>query len=210
MKLEVAKRDTTTKLDALRADKLVPAVCYGPELEALPIQIEYGEAVALLREAGSSTIIDLEVAGDEGHEVLIKDVQRHPVTEEVLHIDFYAIKRGEEIEINVPLEFVGESAAARAGGVLSYIVYELPVRCRPRNLPEHITIDLSLLEEIGQSITVADLKLGEDVSITADPEETIAIVSEAKEEEEEEDTSAEEIAEVLADDSAEESSEEEG
>ncbi|MFW0871121.1 MAG: 50S ribosomal protein L25 [Patescibacteria group bacterium] len=207
MKLEVAKRNTEEGLESLRSKKLVPAICYGPDIDPISIQIPYGEVVSLLHKAGSSTIIDLEVAGEGAHEVLIKDIQRHPVTEDILHIDFYAIKRGEEIEIDVPLEFVGQSKAAQAGGVLTYVMYELPVRCRPRNLPEKIEIDLSLLAELGQAITVADIHPGEGVTILSEPEEAIAIVSEAKEEVEEEDTSAEDIAEVLAGDEGEESEE---
>lgn len=207
MKLEAAKRDTKQSLDTLRENLLVPAICYGPDLEPLAIEIPYGETVSLLHDAGSSTIIDLEVGG-EAHEVLIKDIQRHPVTEDILHVDFYAIKRGEEIEINVPLEFVGESKAANAGGVLTYVMHELPVKCRPRNLPEQIEIDISLLEELGQSITVSDLELGDDIVIMAEAEDAIATVAEAREEEEE-DTSAEDMAEVLAGDTEEENEENE-
>jgi large subunit ribosomal protein L25 len=198
MKLEAVRRKPEQSTDTLRSNKLVPAICYGPDLEeTIAIEIPYGKAASLLHEAGSSTIIDLEVSGEDAHEVLIKDIQRHPVTEDIFHIDFYAIKRGEEIEINVPLEFVGESKAADKGAVMTYVLYELPVRCRPRSLPEQIEIDLSLLEEVNQSITVADLNLGDDITIMAEADETIVTAAEAREEEEEDDTSADDIAEVL-------------
>jgi len=97
MKLQAQTRTTEEKASVLRAGDMVPAVCYGPDQDALSLSVNGGEFTKLFREAGSSTIIDLELDG-ETYEVLVKDIDRHPVSEDILHIDFYAIKRGEKLQ----------------------------------------------------------------------------------------------------------------
>lgn len=201
MKLEAQKRDTQESLDTIRTGGYIPSVCYGPDMESAAISISQREFIQLTNKASSSTIVDLNIDGEE-HEVLIKQIDRHPVTEHVLHVDFYAIKRGAEMEISIPIEFVGESPAAKDGAVVTEVMYELPVVCRPRDLVDYIEIDLSALTEVGSHITVADITLPEGITATTEPDETIAIASapvEEPEEDEEEGGSAEDMAEVLAD-----------
>lgn len=210
MKLEAQKRDTQESLSTIRQGGFIPAVCYGPDVESTAISINERDFIKLTNQASSSTIVDLDINGEE-HEVLIKQIDRHPVTEHVLHVDFYAIKRGAEMEINIPLEFVGEAPASKEGAVITEVMYELPVTCRPRSLVDYIEIDLSALTEIGSHITVADITLPEGITATAEPDETIALASapvEEPEEDEEEGGSAEDMAEVLADKGEEDSEEE--
>ena len=197
MKLQASKRDTNDSLRSVRESGNIPAVCYGPDVESTTISVQEGEFIQLNRAASSSTIVDLDIDG-ENHEVLIKQIDREPVSEQILHVDFYAIKRGVEMEINVPIVFVGESAGAKQGGVLTEVMHELSVRCRPRNLPEQVEVDLSLLDTVGSTITVADVNLGEDVTVLNAPEDAIATVTEVSEEPEGE-GDAEAMAEVLAD-----------
>lgn len=203
MKLQASKRDTQESVESLRQAGNIPAVCYGPDVESTLATISDSDFTQLIRTASSSTIVDLDIDGEE-HEVLIKQIDRHPVTEQILHVDFYAIKRGVEMEINVPIVFVGESPAVKQGGVLTEVMHELHVRCRPRSLPEQIEIDLSVLAEVPSHVTVADVTVGEGVTILSNQEDTIVTVSEALEEPtEEEGGSAEDMAEVLADKSEE-------
>ena len=197
MKLEAQKRDINQNLDTLRVDAKLPAVCYGPDVESTSIVLDYKTFMMLTREAGSSTIIDLSIDGEE-HEVLIKQIDRDPLSDAMIHVDFYAIKRGAEIEIAVPVHFIGESPAAKADAVINEIIHEINVRCRPRVLPSHIDIDLALLTEIGSTITVGDLQLAEGITILNAPEDAIAAVNAAVEEVEEVDDAAE-LADVLAD-----------
>ena len=209
MKLEAQKRDADISVTTVREGGSIPAVCYGPDMESTAISINEREFIQLTHKASSSTIVDLDIEG-EAHEVLIKEIDRHPVSENILHVDFYAIKRGAEMEINIPLEFVGEAPAAAEGAVITEVMYELPVSCRPRNLVDYIEVDLSALTEIGSHITVADITIPEGITPTVDMEDTIALASAPVEEteEDEEGGSAEEMAEVLAD-SSEEGEEEE-
>lgn len=185
MKLQAQKRATEEKASVIRKAGMIPAVCYGPDQEAVTVAIDSREFIKTYREAGNSTIIDLEADG-ESYEVLVKDIDYHPVTDEILHIDFYAIKRGEEMQLSVSLVFVGESQADKDGGILNEILHELEVRCLPRNIPSEIEVDLSTLTEAGMAITVGDLQLGEGVVATAESTDVVVSVSEASEEVEEE------------------------
>lgn len=196
MKLQATKRDADTKLALVRGEGSIPAVCYGPDVESIAIAIHEREFTKMARDISTATIIDLDIEGEE-HEVLVKQIDREPVSEDIQHVDFYAIKRGVEMEIEVPIVFVGESRAAKSGGVLNEVLHELQIRCRPRDLVEQVEIDLSLLEEVGSSITVADVRLREGITVLNGAEETIVSVNAVVEEVE--GGSVEDMAEVLAD-----------
>jgi len=185
MKLQAQIRAAEDKLSVLRAGDMIPVVCYGPDQEAITAQVAKGEFIRVYREAGSSMIIDLEI-GSDSYEVLVKDMDYHPVSEEILHVDFYAIKRGEEMQLSVPIVFIGESEAAKSGAVVNEILHELEVRCLPRNIPAEIEVDLSALNEAGASISIADLALGEGVVAVADTSDIVANASDAVEEKEDE------------------------
>jgi len=202
MKLEAQKRNASANLAELRHAGMAPAVCYGPDMdEAIAISVDVRTFVKTYREAGTVSILDLSIDGEE-HEVLIKDIERHPVSEDVLHVDFYAIKRGVEMDIAVPVELVGESPAVKSGAVLNQAMYELNVRCRPRAIPSNVEADISVLTEAGQGITVAELQLPEGVVATDAPEQSVVSVAEAKTEAEGGDAGA--MAEVLAEPAADE------
>ena len=162
----------------------IPAVVYGPKQEAISLAINKKVFEKTLSEAGESTIIVLEGAG-EPIEVLVHDVDFNPVKGGVRHVDFYAIERGKELTVDVPLEFQGEPPALKMEGVLTEALHEVEVTCRPSNLPHSIVVDVSVLETFEDSIRVKDLVLPEGVKIENDPEETVAIVVPVQEEAEE-------------------------
>lgn len=176
MKLSAHKR-VGSNTDAT----MVPGVCYGPETESISFFVNKPLIEKTFREVGMATIIDLDIEGEE-HEVLIKEVQWHPVSGEMIHVDMYAIKRGVEMEITAPFEFVGEedSRAVKGGGMLAKVMHEVAVRCKPRNIPSELQVDLSQIEEIGQSLTLEDITLPEGVAFVSEENETIAIVTEVR------------------------------
>lgn len=153
----------------------IPAVVYGKTEESTPVFVNASEFGKLYKDAGTSTIFELEVGGDS-KDVLIKDIQRHPVSRDILHIDFYAIERGVEMEVDVAVEFVGEAPAAKTGIVMKNIT-ELKVKTLPRNMPSQIDVDLSKLAEVGDSITVADLDALEGVTFMNEPEDVVVSVA---------------------------------
>lgn len=185
LKLKANKRDNTEKPDSIREAGLIPAVFYGPKEEAQSIKIKSIDFEKTFKEAGESTIVNLDVDGTE-HEVLIHDVDVHPVSGKIMHADFYVIERGKKLQVNVSLEFVGVAPAEKTmGGTLVKVMHEIEIESMPRHLPQHIDVDLSTLVDFDSKITIADLKLPEGVEATGDPEEVIALVQERREEPEE-------------------------
>ncbi len=167
--------------------KELKAVVYGPHMENnLTITVSPTEFKRVFKEAGTSQIISLSIDGEE-HEVMIKDFQLNPVSDDFVHVDFYAITRGEEMEVAVPFEFKGEAPALESGNnILNKVLSEIKVKCLPRNIPSEIEIDLGALEKAGDSIRLADIKLPEGVEFLTDNfDEVIVSVSENKEEVEE-------------------------
>lgn len=162
----------------------IKGVVYGPKQEAISVAMDRKEFTKIFEEAGESTILTLKGL-PEDIEVLIHDTSFHPVKGGIQHIDFYAIERGKELTTNIPLEFVGEAPAIEQDGVLTKALHEVEVTCRPSVLPSHIDVDVSVLVDFDTVIRVSDLSVAEGVTITNDPEETVALVSAVEEEPEE-------------------------
>lgn len=180
--LNIEKRDKNISLDELRGGDKIPAVFYGNDVDSTPISLSYPDFKRVWKEAGSSSIISLKGIGEE-KEVLIQDIDIDPVSDQVRHIDFYVVKRGQLMETEVPLEFVGESIAVKSlGGILVKALHQLKIEVLPKDLPKSIEVDISVLTELDSTISVMDLKLPEGVKTTEEPEETVAAISQAKEE----------------------------
>ncbi|OGD66849.1 hypothetical protein A2442_02345 [Candidatus Campbellbacteria bacterium RIFOXYC2_FULL_35_25] len=182
--LQIKKRDNKTDLDKLRKEDNTLAVFYGKGVETTSIYMSYVEFKKVWKKAGSSAIITLSGVGED-KEVLIHDLDINPITNQVRHVDFYVIERGKAMEVGVPLEFIGESSAVKTlGGILIKVLHELEIEVMPKDLPQHIEVDISSLAELDSHITIADLKLPKGVKALGDPEEVVVSVSQAKEEEE--------------------------
>ena len=182
--LEITKRDTKDDLKALRANGVLPAVFYGKSEDSTPISLNKKDFKKVYEEAGESTIVVLK-DGSQEHNALIHDLDYDPVTDEIRHVDFYIVEKGQKVQVNVPLEFVGESPAVKSlGGTLIKVLHELEVEADPTNLPHSIEVDISAIVDFNTNISVGDLTLPAGVVATADPTETVVSASEAKEEEE--------------------------
>jgi large subunit ribosomal protein L25 len=177
--LEVAKR--TTSADAVRKAGNIPAVVYGPKQEPVSIFINKGVFEKTLKSAGESTVINLTGLGEE-MEVLIHDVAFNPAKGGVEHADFYAIEKGKEITVDVPLHFIGEAPAVKSGGVLTKVLHELEVTCKPSALPQHIDVDVSSLDNFEKQIHVRDLVLPSGVTVENDADDVVALVQQVEEE----------------------------
>jgi large subunit ribosomal protein L25 len=163
----------------LRARGLVPAVLYGHSDEPLAITVSEQDFLRVLRLRGEMGIIDLTVQGDVQREcdAIIKEVQQHPASGKILHIDFQHIRRGEKLKIEVPVRLIGEPVGVKEmGGVLEHGPREIEVRCFPRDIPESIDIDVKALK-IHESIHVRDISaIYPDFEFLDDPGTTLAIV----------------------------------
>ena len=196
------------KVGALRRQGLIPANIYGRGLESLPVQIDIRAFRDALAEAGHSTVVDVHVFGAGGmedgksHPVLIEKVSTHPATGKVQHVDLRQVDLNRPVKASVALVLVGESLAVKnEGGVLMHSLDNLDVEALPRALPHEIEVDISVLTELDQSITVADLRLPAGVTVDTDPSTVIAQVIASKLEQEvaaEEAETAAEAAEAAA------------
>lgn len=183
--LSVEKRtEAGAKAPALRRAGQIPGVIYGAHHEATPVVFEARAFEKVLREAGEATIVSLAGLG-EPLPTLIHEVDLDPITSYPRHVDFYAVTKGEKVEVAIPLVFVGESPAVRAGANLIKVLHEIEIEADPMNLPHDISVDLSVLASIGDKIHVQDLALPAGVSLVTEPEEVVALIQEVVEEKEE-------------------------
>jgi large subunit ribosomal protein L25 len=166
------------KVKQLRAAGWIPAVLFGPDTPSNTIQIENRDLLRVLRETGSTALIDLYVGEQaEPKTVLAREVQRNPVTGHLLHVDFYQVRLTEKVKTTPRLEFVGESPLTGAGrAVLIYGMNEVEVECLPTDLINSITVDLSSMESMDDTILVRDLSVPPSVTILADPDEVVVSV----------------------------------
>lgn len=179
--LEVGTRDGKESSDALRKRGVVPAVFYGPKEEATPISIDSLKLERVWRDAGETTIVQLKGLGEE-KDALFHDVQVHPVTGKLLHADFYVLEKGKKIKLNVPLHFEGAAPAEKAGHIVVKTLHEVEIEVAPHELPHSLPVDLSVLEKIGDHITVSQIKLPASATLATDAHEIVASVKEFKEE----------------------------
>lgn len=156
----------------LRKQGIVPANIYGHG-QSRPIQAAERALDLLLRQGGRGQLVDIAVDG-ETHTALFKTFVRHPRSGGVMHVDFQAVSLTERVQTSVPVVFEGEPPAARLGAVVLHSLTELKVEALAGNLPERITVDLSVLTELGSSIKVADLKPFVGVTLLDPPEEVVA------------------------------------
>jgi len=175
------------KVKALRKCGYIPAVLYGKGQESLSLQVPVKEFAKVLKEAGESTLVYVNVDG-KTYPTIIHDVAKDTLTDGILHADFYRVRLDEKIKTNVPVVFVGESPAVKElGGIFVRNVNELEVEALPQNLPHELTIDISVLKNFGDKITIKDLKQGLGTLaelVTEDDEAIIAAVQEPMSEEE--------------------------
>lgn len=159
----------------LRGDGRVPGVVYGHGISPLSVSVDRKALRAALHtDAGHNAVINLEV-GSEKHLTIVKDLQRHPVRNEVVHVDFLVVNRNEAVTVDVPIVLEGDAAEVHAAnGTVDQQLFSLSVNTTPVNIPNEITVDVSGLG-IGDSIRVADLPLPAGVTTDVDPEEAVVI-----------------------------------
>lgn len=191
--LTVSERSDQT-LSALRASGHVPAVVYGHGIDTQAIQVDTRAFDQLFARAGYTTLIDLAI-GDQIHNVLIREVQFHPIKDIVAHVDFYQVRMDEPVSAEVPLVFTGESPAIKdLGGVFVRNIDALSIEALPKDLPHDIPVDISVLKNFDIVIRVTDLTIPAGVTVQHEVDEVVALVQ-APRTEAELDTLSEEVTE---------------
>ncbi len=170
------------QVNQLRRQGLVPGIVYGHYFEPVAVQVPARVLQPVLSRAGFTHLIDLRLPEwPKPEKALVREVQRDPITNAVLHVDFFRVSLTERIRAEVPITFVGEFPLRDSGNaVLLHGVDVIEVECLPADLPEAIEVDLAELREIGQAVYVRDLKLSDKVEVLTDPDELVVKVEPAE------------------------------
>lgn len=163
------RQDVGKRVSALRKQGMIPATVYGKGIKSLSVVMPVDTFRTVYKEAGETGLIELTVE-KAVHHVLIHSVQIHPVTSQLLHVEFHQVNLKEKIHAKVAVEQTGESpAAAQKLGVVMTLHDAIEVEALPTDLPEKMIIDISSLAEVGHDITAAHIKLPSGVTLITDP-----------------------------------------
>lgn len=219
LQIQAETRDVFGKKNkALRRIGYIPAVIYGHHFKNIPLKVKTSDFLGVLKEAGETTIIQLRIGKDKTESVIVHNLERDPVTDQILHIDFYRVKTGEKMVADIPLVLEGKAPAVEdLGGILVTGLKTIKIKALPKDLPHGIKVDVSLLKDFEAKIQVQDLVLPSGIEVLSGPEEIVASVSEPRiekeletlETEEKEEAEAEQIENIKEEKETEEKTEEE-
>lgn len=155
----------------LRVSARVPAVIYGRQTQPLNLELKLRDFEELLHRSASETIlVDLAIDGQDAAKrlALVQEIQHHPLTGKVMHVDFHQVAEDEKVTVTVPVESVGEAVGVKTGGgILEHVLFKIKLRGLPKDLPEVVEVDVSHLE-VGQAIHLGEIKLPEGVDTIGD------------------------------------------
>jgi len=183
LNLKAATRDITGKKTRfLRRQGITPDHIFGHGIESLALQCDTTELQRIIAQGGTTRLIDINIEEEKKpRSAFIREIQRDAISGQLLHVDFYQIKKTEKMTADIPIVLVGEAPATKSKeNMIEQLLTQLGVSCLPDKIPPQIEIDLSPLEEAGQTIHVSDIILDADVTVTTDPEQPVVKVSRIK------------------------------
>ena len=164
------------KVKQLRKNQIVPLNVYGSSLQPRSLQADYRQLEIVLLNAGGTNLIELQIAGNPVS-VLAREVQRDPIRGTIEHVDFFAVDMESRVNLDVPIVYENESPAVTTqGGMLVVGANNLSIETLPSHLPDQFVVDLSILQNIGDSISVGDLVLDKVITVHNSPDETLVSV----------------------------------
>lgn len=172
---DTGRNSGTRTSKRLRTTGSIPGVLYGLSDDSIPLSVKWPELrLALTTDAGVNAVIQLEVDGKR-HMSIVKDIQRHPVRRDVIHVDFLRIDPNQTVTVDVPVIMIGDALeVTQANGMVDQNLFSLTVDAPPMSIPNEFKVDISSLT-VGDAIRVSDIGLPEGVTTEADPEETVAV-----------------------------------
>ena len=179
--VEVESRSERGKNEArrIRAQGRIPGNVYGMELAPYAISVDPRRVEEVLQlGSGRNTILRLSLAGGkESRDVMLRELQRDPVTDQLVHVDFVRVDRAKPVTVAVPVNLVGTPFGVKnEGGIMDFIQRQVEVSCLPFVIPEHLDVNVSELH-LNQHVAVKDLHVGEGISVLDDPEAILAVVA---------------------------------
>jgi large subunit ribosomal protein L25 len=161
------------KVKHLRRQGITPVHMYDSSGSSYSLQVETKTLYQLLASHGKTSPVTIRI-GEEDHSAFVREVQRNPVSEEIIHVDFLEVDLSKSIRTQVPVVLVGEAPAVRLhSGIVNQLIYSLSLECLPKDIPSSIEIDVSGLDEIDASVLVSDINLGASVTITSSLQENV-------------------------------------
>jgi len=158
-----------------RQNGYIPGVVYGPEIDTFGVEIKEREFHSAMKSAEGSSIINLDVEGKESKAIL-REIQRDPITSQIIHLDFHTVSMNKPIHVAVPIHFVGTPVGVKTdGGIMQITMRELNISCLPADIPEHIDIDVTELH-IGESVHVNDIPVPK-VRILSELQRTVVVIA---------------------------------
>lgn len=202
--LKVEKREVLGKKSRfLRRQGITPTHLFGHGIESLALQCNTADLQRIIAKGGTTRLVDVDIEAEKHpRSAFIREIQRDGISGQLLHVDFYQIRKTEKMTAAIPIILKGEAPALKSkDNMIEHLLNEIGVECLPDKLPPQIEVDLSPLEEAGQSIHVRDITLDKDIKITTDLEQIIVKISKIKiavEKEEVEEEAEAEVAEAEA------------
>ena len=181
LNVDIRKEHGTSASRRIRLQNKVPAVVYHSGVEATPLSVDKISLNKALRTGQMIFEVNVE---DKNQFVLVKEIQYHPVTDEIMHIDFQKVKEDEKISLEVSIRSVGESQGVKLGGLLTQMLNSVTVKCRPAEIPEFLEIDVTEME-MNTNLFVKDITLPSDVEMITAEDIAVVSVQEPKQEAEE-------------------------
>lgn len=169
-------------LRKIRSEGGIPAVIYGADLDSKAIFVEASHFLRTINQQGRNGVISLDIEGMQ-HSVVLKDFQEDPIRNEVIHADFFAVNMSTDLTADVQVVLVGDAAGVKDGGVLQQSLHAVSITAKPNDIPNTLEYDISNLQ-VGETVTVGDLKSSETYHINHDDEEVVASILPPKVEDE--------------------------
>lgn len=182
MSMEIIKLSATRRTESgkgpsnrLRRAGQIPAIAYGKDLAAVQVAIAPKELVKVLgSDHGKNSVVELDIEGGEKLTVMVRDYAYHPISRQLVHADFLAVKLDQPVDVAIPLRAVGKAKGLVQGGIVQQIFRTIPVRCLPEQIPSIVEVDITELD-MGESLKASDLKLVEGVTVLLPEEQTIVV-----------------------------------
>jgi len=183
--LKAKTREIKDNANKVRKEGLIPAVVYSKGEKADNLSINYIQFEKVYEHAGESSLVDLVMDDGQTKKVLIHEIQREPVRNKILHIDFYEVDLKKKVTAPVEIELVGEAPIVKSeGGIVIKHLDEIEIECLPMDLIKDYKVDISGLDSFDSAIHVKDLKISDKITILNDMEEVVVNISEPRKEEE--------------------------
>lgn len=175
-KIEVKRRDLTgTKVKVLRKKGKIPGIIYGKEMKSTPILMDEKIINGIINSPEYESRLYQIIIDGKPTEAIIKKVEWDTYKHKIIHMDFYAIQRGQKIEVNIPVVLEGEAIGLTQGGLTEQYLKSLRIKCLPADIPEHFIVDISNLE-LEDYLKVKDINIDEKFEVLNSPDETVVLI----------------------------------